>query len=184
MSYAMNGYGAYYEYQTHEVFDGYGALDTADIRKSFNATQVWADAQLGGSCYTPGNPMYEACSIQGEQAACGKCNYAGGKASDQIRRGLVELGYAEDLTTGVMWGGADKAAWEAFTADQSLPAGPGLVNKVGIDRMGKLLREGEAPGPSAKAGMSKLGWAVVAGALGLGAVALLAAKKRRGARRV
>jgi hypothetical protein len=175
----FSGYGAYYEYSPHEVFSGYGATDTAAIRKSFNATEVWAQAQLGGSCYTPGNPMYDLCSVQGQNAACAKCNAAGGKASDQIRRGLVELGYADDLTTGVMWGGADEAAWKAFTADQSLPAGPGLVNKVGIDRMGELLHAGEAPGPTGKAGMGKIGWLLVAGAIGVAAVAVMAGKKRR-----
>lgn len=173
MSYAMNGLGAYYEYQTHEVFDGYGAMDTASIRKSFNPTTVWNQAQLGGSCYTPGNPNFEV------EEMYGVCNAAGAKASDSIRKGLVELGYADDLTLGVMWGGADRAAWEAFTSDQSLPAGPGLVNKIGIDRMGELLHAGEAPGPTGRAGMGKLGWLLVAGAVGVAAVAVMAGKKRK-----
>lgn len=186
MSYAQNGYGAYYEFSPHQVFDGYGALDTANIRKSFNAAKVWSDAQLGGSIgqiiaqgnlmNCPAHPQTPDCIAN--RAEQGRANYAGGQAADQIRRALVELGYAEDLTVGVAWGGADRAAWEAFTSDQSLPAGPGLVNKVGIDRLGELLRGGEAPG-AAKAGMSKMSWLMVAGAVGIGAIALMARGKRK-----
>jgi hypothetical protein len=193
MSYKANcggGYGAYYEFSPHQVFpySGYGA--TAGIRQTFDAQQVWADAQKGGTIgalQTNYNNM--GCLPNGEAptavkgAACraawqtmGNVNAAGGRAARAIQEGLNELGYGPIGVDGV-WGGESSAAWGAFTADQGLPAGPGLVNKAGIDKMGALLHGGEAPGP-AKAGMPTWGWLLIIAA-GVGGVAMLSKKRAR-----
>jgi len=143
----MAGYGSYYEFSPHQVYAGYGAFGS--VAQDFNANQVWADVQLGGSCYTPGNANYTAC--QAEPQACGKCNYAGGKATNMIRAALNELGYGPLTMGNVPWGeGNPGAAWKRFLSDHNMAPGPGLgVSLDGLILMEKLLKEGAKPGPGA-----------------------------------
>jgi len=139
----MAGYGSYYTFSPHEVFSGFGS-----VANDFNANQVWADVQKGGACYTPGNPLYTAC--QADSAACGPCNFAGGKATNMIRAGLNELGYGPLQVGNVAWGeGNPGAAWKRFLSDHGLPPGPGLgVSLQGLMLMERLLKEGARPGPN------------------------------------
>lgn len=185
MSYICNNLGAYYEYQEHQVFPYAGLGAAGSIRQTFNADKVWADAQLGG---TIGQKQadYQAMGCQqgggsdvpSRTAMCqaawntmGQINAAGGRAALAIQQGLNELGYGPIAEDGY-WGSQSGAAWERFCTDQNLPAGPGLVNKAGIYKMGDLLKSGAAPGP-AKAGMPTWGWLLLIAA-GVGGVALLA----------
>lgn len=210
MSYARNyaGYGAsdlgaYYEFSPHQVYAGYGYYHgMGAIRQTFNADQVWADAQKGGAigatqasfsaggCTGSGQhpdgpgPLADAClaiwKLMGSQ------NAAGLRAANAVREGLNELGYGP-LTLSVAWGGADRSAWEAFTSKHNLPAGPGLVNKVGLDKMQDVLRGVGPNGPNgpngpSKAGLGKVGWLLLLLAGGAATVALVSGKKRKGRR--
>ncbi|MEE8385905.1 MAG: hypothetical protein V3S01_08310, partial [Dehalococcoidia bacterium] len=87
MSYTAlgNPLGSYYEFEPHQIFGGYGAFGA---ETTFNAQQVWVDAQLGGSCYTPGSPNFE------KPAMISTCNAAGGRATREIQAALNTLGYA------------------------------------------------------------------------------------------
>lgn len=154
--------GGYYSYP------GVGAAEL-----SFVASSVWADADLGGKCYTPGNELYLAC--QAEPAACGICNVAGARATAKIRQALTELKYGP-LPSGGAWGPSDKAAWAKFTSDHGLPAGPGLVNKAGIFKLEEELRN-----PS-RAGFGKLAIALLLLAGGVATVAAVSGKRRKGQR--
>lgn len=198
MTYSYNGFGSYYSYTPHTAYAGYGnygygsygfgAIDTGDIRQSFNGAQVWSDAQLGGSISVliqagqemgcPSDPSAPGCPEN--RAAQGRANAAGNRAANQVRKGLIELGYAEpgELTLNTMWGGADQAAWKRFTADQGMAAGPGLINRAGVMKMEELLRAGKSPGPS-KAGLGKVGWLLLLAAGAAATVAVVGGKRRR-----
>jgi hypothetical protein len=132
----------------------------------FNANKVWADVQLGGSCYTPNNPNYQ------NEAMYGQCNAAGARATDTIRKGLNALGYGP-LVLGEMWSNANPGdALAKFHADEGLAPGPGLgVSKAGLQRMEERLG-------GAKAGV---GGIVVFGlaALAVGGGLVLISKMRK-----
>ena len=191
MSYAMNGYGSYYEYSDHQIFNGYGVAES-NIRDTFNPNKVWADAQLGGqigsmkgpydnlgcgpgATHPEGGPKSASCAQLWSEM--GRMNAAGGRAARAIQAGLNELGYGPIAVDG-LWGGGSANAWQSFTTDQNLPAGPGLVNKVGIDAMGQLLKGGKTPGP-ARAGLGKIGWLLLLLAGGAATVGLVARGRRR-----
>jgi hypothetical protein len=142
---------------------GFGAL--AD---EFKASKVWADAQLGGSCYTPSSPNYQV------EEMYGACNAAGARATDMIRAALNELGYGP-LVLGEMWSEANPgAALKKYHADKGLAPGPGLgVSQAGLVAMEEDLKSGK------KAGVGLLGVGLVALAVGGGLVVLSKMRKRR-----
>jgi hypothetical protein len=164
---------------------GYGAA----AGSSFDCNTVWADAEEGGR-----TGQYQAArtsllatdQCKNDPASCeialasinqqiSNANFRGGKAADAIRGALDELGYGP-LQRGVMWGGADQAAWKKFTADHNLPSGPGLVNKAGICQLETELKGGGGVGVGkAGAGLWWLLGLIVAGAA---TVALVSGKKR------
>ena len=192
-----SGMGAYYEFSPHQVYSGYGAVDTGGIRETFNATQVNTDAQLGGGIgaavklmraegcnENTGQPLAgsqtPASVCQAMAAQLGKINAAGGRATKQIQLGLIELGYDPGPVDG-MWGPLTQAGWNNFKTDHGFAAttGPG-VHLPALQAMETSLRGGETPGPDEKAGISKVALALAALALlGLGAIALKKRKKGR-----
>lgn len=121
------------------------------IEQTFNAEQVWADVQKGGSCYTPGTPFYIAIAeyqaqdppnTQAANVLLGQCNAAGAKATHAIREALVKLGYGDGITYGVGWSEANPGQqWKAFLADYGMAPGPGLgVTKLGLQQMEAKLK--------------------------------------------
>jgi len=189
--YTTQATGSYYTTYPGEVYAGYGATDTGT--SNFNAAEVWGQAEAGGACYTPGNPAYLECQIEQEYyreqgelppgpSACGPCNYASGKAAKAVQRGLNELGYGP-LDVDSKWGPASKSAWEAFTSDQGIPSGPGLMNKVGVYKMEELLQSGAAPGPNAPLYKKMGGGKMLLLAAVLGGVGYLAYKRSKKGRR-
>lgn len=131
------GMGSYYTFSPHEVIAGFGSVSA-----EFNANQVWADVQKGGSCYAPG-----AKPTASEKAAC---NAAGARATNMIRAALNELGYGPLAVGNMPWSNANPgAAWKRFLSDHNLAPGPGLgVSLQGLLLMEKLLKEGKSPGPN------------------------------------
>jgi hypothetical protein len=132
--------GAYYD------IAGFGAAGA-----SFSADAVWADAELGGSCYLPG--------VQNLTAEMeGRCNAAGGRATRTLQGALNKLGYGP-LDVDGQYGPITGAAWQKFTADNGVPSGPGLMNYAGLKKMEEKL--------VSKAGFSMwaVGLLVVAGGL-------------------
>jgi hypothetical protein len=186
MTYRMNcstccpsSMGAYYTYSTHEVFDGFGAAS------SFDADQVWADAEEGGRVgqYQASLAKLDCASGQFE-AECNAvkkmiadANFRGNRAANAIRGGLRALGYSPGNDNSP-WGGADKSAWSEFASDNNVPAGPGLVSKAGVYKMGEML----AGGATGKAGMGALGWTLLLLAAAAGTVALVSGRKKKGAK--
>lgn len=172
----------------------FGSTAGSSIRQTFDCEAVWADAQEGGkigeylawksgNCppkVDPSHPTYAGIQTmcQVNEGKISSANYRGGKAADQIRRALNELGYGP-LNLGVAWGGADKAAWEAFTSSHGLPAGPGLVNKAGLCQLEADLRGGSKG--VAKAGLSKGLLIALAAAAVVGVGAMAMGKKKKGA---
>jgi hypothetical protein len=184
---------------------GMGAVAGAT---GFSASAVWADVQATNACYAPGGPFYGKCgavistagavaktatastttnpaawlsSLFGlgdavSDAACGACNVAGGRATRAIQKALNELGVAT-LTVDGQWGPATQAGWDKFLAINKLAKGPGL----GITLPALQVMEGQAATKTDAMKMG-LGGLAVAGAVGLGALAIWAlAKKKKGA---
>jgi hypothetical protein len=169
--------GSYYTYDTHQVFGGFGAAP------SFDADQVWADAEEGGKysvyqqakqgCLSQPGADTSLCAHFDKQIA--NANFRGNRAANAVRGGLRHLGYEPGMDDTV-WGGADKAAWSKFAADNNVPAGPGLVSKSGVYKMGELIHGGGA----ATAGIGPLGWALLLLAGAAGTVALVSGRKKKG----
>lgn len=172
MTYSMNGCSSCQPCGEYITYPGFGG-----IADTFDAAQVWADAEEGGR-----GGQYQAalskldCNVHA--AECGavqkmisNANFRGLKAADAIRAALNELGYGP-LNLGVAWSGADKAAWKAFTSKHGLPSGPGLVNKAGIYKL-----EEELTGTST-AGMGGLGWALLLLAGAAATVALVSGRRK------
>jgi len=112
--------GAYYD------IAGFGAAGS-----SFSADAVWADAQLGGSCYLP-----EVQTLTAEME--GRCNAAGGRATRTLQGALNKLGYGP-LDVDGQYGPITGAAWKRFAADNGVPSGPGLMNYAGLKKMEEKL---------------------------------------------
>jgi hypothetical protein len=131
--------GSYYTFSPHEVYAGYGGFGS--IAADFSANAVWADVQLGASCYT---------GQAGANTNIGQCNAAGGRAANMIRVGLNELGYGPLQVGTSTWTSANPGnAWNRFLADHGLPPGPGLgISLQGLMLMEQLLKEGKKPGPA------------------------------------
>lgn len=129
----MSGLGSYYEFTPHQVFGAFGAETT------FNAKQVWADAQLGGSCFTPGNPNFE------NEAMLGTCNAAGGRATREIQAALNTLGYSTPLDG--RFQGVTRTNWNKFMAQHGLSSAMGEVQEQGLLLIEDQLRAGITPGP-------------------------------------
>lgn len=175
-SYPSSPMGSYYTYDTHQVF---GA-----VSGSFDADQVWADAEEGGKvsvyqqakqgCLSQPGADQSLCAQFDKQVA--NANFRGNRAANAIRYGLRELGYSPG-NDDTMWGGADKAAWSKFAADNNVPEGPGLVSKAGVYKMGELLNSGA----TGKAGLGSLGWALLLLAGAAGTVALVSGRRKKGA---
>lgn len=181
---AQSGFGSYYTYGSGQVYGaplgGLGATDAA-----FNADQVWADVEEGSRAGQY-QKEFEACvavvmsggdsrtSAEGKCAAAkskvGTANFRGGRAADAIRKALNALGYGP-LTLGVPWGAADKAAWDKYTTDRGVPAGPGLVSKAGVNALAEDMG-------TKTAGLGKLGWAALLLLGAAGTVALVSGRKR------
>lgn len=139
--YELPGIGSYYEVPG---ISGFGS--TAE---TFDAGSVWADVELGGSCYTNEGPK--------PGANLGACNAAGGRATRAIQAALNELGYGPISVTG-KWDGATGSKWRRFLSDMGLQPGPGLgVSQQGLMTMEKLLKEGKSPGPGKKIEYDKQG---------------------------
>ena len=155
-----SGMGSYFTFSPHEVYAGYGnngvgsyyEIPFGSVAPDFNANAVWADVQLGGSCYMPNNPNYQ------NEAMYGKCNAAGERATNMIRAALNELGYGPLAVGNEMWSNANPgAAWKRFLSDHNLPPGPGPgVSLQGLLLMEKLLKEGKKPGPGDKTEFEKV----------------------------
>lgn len=186
MTYRMNcssccpgtGMGSYYTYDTHQVFDGFGAS------VAFDAASVWADVEEGGKVGTY-QAAKQGCMSQpgADTSLCAhfdsqisNANFRGNRGANKIREGLRALGY-EPGNNDSMWGAADKSAWSSFAADNNVPAGPGLVSKAGVLKMGELL----ASGATGKAGIGALGWTLLLLAAAAGTVALVSGKRKKGA---
>lgn len=186
MSYKMtNGYGSFYTTSPHEILPpgtmlGMGA---ADIRQSFNAQQVWADAQLGATigsaleeyeandCTTPPATGDTAC--QAMWAAMGRINAAGARAARAIQAGLNELGYGPIDVDGD-WGPQSMGAWRAFAADHPEAGSGNWPTGPGVRKMEELLKGGYH-----KAGiLGRIGLPLVALGI-LGGLAVMYAKKRK-----
>jgi hypothetical protein len=177
-----SGLGSYYEFSPHQVFGAFGAETT------FNAQQVWADARLGGSCFTPGNPNFE------NESMLGTCNAAGGRATREIQAALNALGYSTPLDG--RFAGATKANWNKFMAQHKLSSAIGEVQEQGLLLIEEQLRKGDTPGPDtplktkkvngkfipvngdSKAGLGALGVVALIGLAAFGAAMVI--KKRRG----
>jgi len=176
-------------------FPALGAVEPSGIRATFSASQVWADAQLGGSIGSAQRGYQQAGCLPGGQAApgasevqiavcsgawreIGRINAAGMRAAKAIQAGLNELGYGP-VTVGEPWGvpSSSSEAWAKFTADAGVPAGPGLVSRDGIFAMEAALKGGKTPGPT-KAGLGPMGWLLIALGLGAAGIAAVAGKKR------
>lgn len=159
MSY--QGVGSYYTFQPHEVYAGYGSgvgsyyeipqpmSGFGAFADTFSAQQVWNDAQLGGSCFTPGNANFKACE-EPTTPACGQCNAAGARATKQVQAALNQLGYGPMAVDG-KWGSGTSGAWKRYLADNGLTPGPGLgLSEQGLALMERQLKGGEKPGSGEK----------------------------------
>jgi hypothetical protein len=146
----------------------------------FNADLVWADvleaSKVSGyqsivDSVCPGDTAQEQAMCAQAQSQVSNANFRGAKAANAIRDGLTALGYSPGQIQ-TPWGSADANAWKAFTGDQNLPSGPGLVNKVGLDRMEALLSGGGGGETIIAKAKSAWPWIVVGvvGALGVGAI--------------
>jgi len=183
-----SGFGSYYTYGSHEVYDApLGALGADG--SAFNPDQVWADVQEGGRVGQY-QKEYEACvavvmsggkSRSAADADCaaakgkiGQANFRGARAADAIREALNALGYGP-LALGVPWSAADRAAWEKYTTDKGVPSGPGLVSKQGVYSLAESMG-------TKTAGLGALGWTVLLLAAGAGAVALVSGRRKGGIR--
>jgi len=144
--------GAYYD------IAGFGAAGS-----SFSADAVWADAQLGGSCYLP--------SVKNLTAEMeGRCNAAGGRATRALQGALNKLGYGP-LDVDGQYGPITGAAWKRFAAANGVPSGPGLMNYAGLKKMEEKL--------VSKAGFAMWGIGLlVVGAIGAIAYAATRPKKK------
>jgi hypothetical protein len=201
MSYSMNRFRPTYGpsggpyYPDYGPYDNgiFGAVDPSNIRETFDADQVWADAQMGGTigdaqagyaaqgCLPGGasppgfnEAQRQACTAGWQQL--GRINAAGGRAAKAVQAGLNELGYGPIAVDG-MWGSESSAAWAKFAADAKVPAGPGLVSRAGIVAMEEALKGGKTPGPT-KAGLGPMGWLLIALGIGAAGVAAVAGRKR------
>lgn len=149
-----------------------------DIASTFNANAVWADVQEGGKAgkYQQELALYECEKIPqacaSKQAQIANANFRGNRGANAIRDGLRALGY-EPGNNNTGWSSEDMTAWEAFTGENNLPSGPGLVNKVGLDKMQELLQGGPVTTTIAK--VSKGGWLpwIIAGAVAAAAAVAL-----------
>lgn len=173
--------GSYYTFTPHEVFptSGMGAYyylqGFGSIAPDFSADVLWADKELGGSCYTPGTSNYAAC--QGiptgppNQSVCGQCNAAGARAVRMLQAGLSELAYGP-ITIDGKWGPQTESAWVKFLQDNGLTrptgTGPALITKQGIVMMEKNLREGKATGSGTKTEFENVGGTLVPKESGVG----------------
>jgi hypothetical protein len=160
----------------------------------FSASAVWADVQLGGSCYTPSSLNYK------NPAMSGQCNAAGGRATKLVQAALNELGFNPGPPAG-FFNEQTKSAGQAFAATMGMSYGGGLApSKDVLVAMEDQLRQGKTPGPSTVTKYKKVGGTfvkdddkgvlagmsttttilLIAAAAGLGYVAYKGAKKRRG----
>jgi len=92
----------------------------------FSAGAVYADWQLGMSCYTPGTANYQNVALYPE------CDAAMKRALGMVQRGLIELGF----------GGSWQIAWGRFLATYKLPSGSGPqgISLVALQKMEALLK--------------------------------------------
>lgn len=188
MSYKSLGFGAYYQFSPGQQYAGFGAVSSG-VAGSFSATDVWANAQLGGSCYGP-NPIPGVTQAQ--------CNDAGMRAVQMLQMGLNALGYGPFPVTKSASDPITWDRWKQFLKDVGLPPGPApfYLSQEGLAKMQAMLQAGAHPGPGPKQDFQLVGsqWVPMkpglskAGMLGvgLGAVALLGglalfAKKRKAA---
>lgn len=122
-----------------------GSYGFGSVKDDFDANKVWADAQLGGSCYTPGNPNYQNTAMQGS------CNAAGGRATRMVQAALSELGYGPLNVNGYWTEGNPGSQWKKFLSEAGLSPGPGLgLSLQGLTLMQQKLRAGEKPGSGDK----------------------------------
>lgn len=158
------GFGAYYQFSPGQQYRGLGAAD--GVAGSFSATEVWANAQLGGSCYGP-------TPIPGVTE--GQCNVAGMKAVQMLQMGLNALGYGPFPVTKSASDPITWDRWKQFLKDVGMPPGPApfYLTQEGLAKMQAMLQAGAHPGPGPKQDFQLVGGEWVPKAPGLSKAGML-----------
>jgi hypothetical protein len=179
---------SYYTFTPRQVYPaaGFGALGGIE----FNGAAVWSDWVACDNAYkasvAAGTPFSGHPSCK--------------RAVDAIRAALGQLGYGK-LGMGVAWGSADQGAWKDWAAKAGVAPSGGMPTKDGLAVMDAQIAKGVKTGDkaavdytlvdgnyvetsqltdgTAKAGIDWSTWGLVAlGVAGVGAVAIVASKKK------
>jgi hypothetical protein len=146
---ASPGLGSYYEFQNHQVFNGFGACGTGGCgfgAIEFNSSEAWSNWVACSAAWQLGKKVIPQCK----------------DAADLIRAALGQIGYGK-LPMGTPWGPADQSAYKQFAADHNLAQTGGMPTKGGLDVIQESIENRKKPGPKPIVETHKVGREFVPG---------------------